>query len=234
MSRRFGLILPSVNTVLEPEISDARPADVTFHFARARLRTGSDRRALDALRADAPRAARELSDARPDMIAFACTSASMLADEGLGELERQMADASGIAVTTTATAVADALRSLGARRVGVGTPYRPWVGAAEAGFLERRGVEVLTTANLGIVDGHEMAALDRAAVAELARSVNRPTADALFLSCTDLPTFESLSALESELGKPVVSSNSATLWKLVGPHPRLRHLGRLFGDEVRR
>jgi maleate isomerase len=222
MTRRLGVILPSVNTVVEPEFAAALPDGVSCHFARARLRLGSDAAQLEAMRAEAPEAAAVLADTRPERIMFACTSGSFVGAPGA---DAAIADAIqarvGIPTTTAATAVVKALRSLGARRVALGTPYLEWVGTVEAAFLEDHGFEVVSTRNLGMQDGLEMAALAPDAVAELARSADRPEADAVFLSCTALPTLHALPQLEDVCGKPVVSSNSAMLWDLLGSTARL-------------
>jgi maleate cis-trans isomerase len=231
-TERFGIIIPSVNTVLEPEFWSARPEGTTFHFARAGLRVGSDEAGLDLLRRAAPQAARDLGDAEPSLVVFACTSGSMVTGGTTKEeLEAELTREAGVRALTTASAVVDALRSLGVKRVGLGTPYLPWVGAAEVEFFSSNGFEVVANDNLGITDGHEMAALEPSVVADLARRVDRPIADAIFLSCTDLPTFSQLGALEAELGKPVVSSNSATLWSMLGRRPGLEHLGTLFDPD---
>ena len=58
-------------------------------------------------------------------------------------------------------------------------------------------------------------------VLELARAVPLDRAEALFLSCTNLPTYEVIPSLESELGIPVLSANLVTMWAA------LRHLGNL-------
>jgi maleate isomerase len=68
-------------------------------------------------------------------------------------------------------------------------------------------------------------------VMELAKRADRPEAEALFLSCTNLRTFDALEPLEQELGKPVISSNLATMWhaiRLAGLAPRLAGLGSLY------
>ncbi len=51
-----------------------------------------------------------------------------------------------------------------------------------------------------------------AEVAAHARASFRPGAEALVISCTDFPTLPVLGALEAELGVPVITSNTATLW----------------------
>lgn len=229
-TKRFGVILPSVNTVLEPELWSVGLPDATFHFSRASLRFGSDADGLESLRQAAPRAAGELAHVEPALVVFACTSGSMVGTTKEA-LEAELAREAGVRAVTTASAVIDALRSLGVQRLGLGTPYLPWVGAGEVDFFAEHGLEVVANENLGIVDGHEMAALEPSAVAALARSVDRPDADAIFLSCTDLPTFSVLGDLEAELGKPVLSSNSSTLWSMVGARPGLERLGALFDPQ---
>jgi maleate cis-trans isomerase len=227
--RRFGVIVPSVNTVVEPEFYSLGLPEVTFHFARARNREGSVRSELEAMAAEAPDVAVNLADARPERVLFACTSGSLFGGVGY---DRRVAAAIetrvALPVVTTATAVVDALVHLGATTIGLGTPYLDWVGDAEARFFADHGVETVAARNLGIRDGHVIAALTPEDVWRLAGAVDTPEAQAVFLSCTDLPTFSILGNLEATLGKPVLSSNSAGVWALLGADARLGRLGRLF------
>ena len=227
--RRFGVILPSVNTVLESELYGLGVDDATFHFVRVRGERGSDETILRRMADEAPEVARILRDARPEMIVFACTSGSLVGGPGFDEeVAASITTATGIPATTTATEVLSALRALRARVIGVGTPYLDWVTESEVRFFEAAGFRVAATASLGLDDGHAMAALTERQGGDLARSVNHPEADAIFLSCTDLPTLGSIAKLEAELGKPVVSSNLATIRGMLGDDRRLGGLGTLF------
>ncbi len=227
--RRFGVIVPSVNTVVEPEFYSLGLPDVTFHFARARNREGSVRAELEAMATEAPDVAVNLADARPERVLFACTSGSLFG--GIG-FDRRVAAAIetrvSLPVVTTATAVVDALAHLGATAIGLGTPYLDWVGDAEARFFADHGIETVALRNLGIQDGHVIAALTPEDVWRLALAVDSPAVQAIFLSCTDLPTFGVLGDLEASLGKPVLSSNAAGVWALLETDARLSRLGRLF------
>lgn len=228
-TRRFGVILPSQNTVAEPEFYRVAPPGVTFHFARVPLERGSDGAMLNVMAEAALAAAALLRDARPECIAYACMSGSLVGGPGSDlRLANSLRAQAAVPVTTTATEAVRALRAVGARRVAVATPYLEWVTEAEAGFFHAAGLDVISTASLNLTDGHDMAALDATAVTDLARRVDRATADAVFLSCTDLPTLELIGGLEQRLGKPVVSSNLATLWGIIGVHPALSRLGRLY------
>ena len=49
-------------------------------------------------------------------------------------------------------------------------------------------------------------------VVDIVRSADRPDAEAMFMSCTNLPTYDIIGPLEQELGKPVLTANQVTMW----------------------
>jgi maleate cis-trans isomerase len=66
--------------------------------------------------------------------------------------------------------------------------------------------------------------------------VDRPDAQAIFVSCTDFRTLEIIESLEQKLGKPVISSNSASMWKmlrLLGDTRVVPGAGQLFRESER-
>lgn len=72
-----------------------------------------------------------------------------------------------------------------------------------------------------------------ARVCDLIRDSDHPEADAVFVSCTALPTYDVVAPLEQALGKPIVTANQATMWaalravrtNAVGPGQRLLAVG---------
>lgn len=231
----IGVIDLSTCTSLIPEFAMALPEDVNAVFSRLRLPDGVV--SVPALQAmiESPRfleAAHEVADAGPAFIVFACTSASLLLGAGFDvALAERLRQATGIASTTTATAVVQALRSLGARRICVGTPYDQEITSREETFLANAGFDVAAVGCLGLALDRDIGALRFEDVAALARHVHRPGVDAVFLSCTNLPTLPLLASLERELGCPVVSSNAATIWSCLsalGVPCATRGLGRLL------
>ena len=48
--------------------------------------------------------------------------------------------------------------------------------------------------------------------ADLVRRADRQEARAVFVACTNLPTYDLIAPLEQELGKPVLTANQVTLW----------------------
>lgn len=216
----LGVIDLSTCTTVTPEFILGSPADVSLIFSRLRLPGGLV--TAESLRemVHSPRfteAGLELADAGVGAIAFACTSASLLLGPGFDRvLSERLSEATRTPATTTATAVVEALAALGAERVAVGTPYVEDINRRERHFLEAAGFAVPRIEGLGLLRDREIGALGEAAVRDLARRVGEAESDVVFLSCTNLPALPLVAELEAELGRPVLTSNSATIWKLLG------------------
>jgi maleate cis-trans isomerase len=140
----------------------------------------------------------------------------------------------GVPAVATTPSVVEALRALGARRLSVATPYPEWNNKRLRSYLEAQDFEVLN------VDGEPEAAAagnqginDQSpqSVVEFAARVCRPEADALLCSCTAWRSVEAVDALERRTGKPVVTSNQATIWaalRVLGFTQPVRGYGRLL------
>jgi maleate isomerase len=229
---RVGVLLPSVNTVLEEELPSVAGSAATFHFHRLDLEAGSDRDALEAMGASAQRAAALLAHLKPSALLYGCTSGSLIGGRALDErLADALTTVVNAPVVLAAASVAAAMQSLHVKRVAVGTPYLSRVSGTACEYMLSHGLDVIGVRSLGLLDGLDVAALTPEEVGDLARSVDRDNAEAIFLSCTDLPTFGVIESLELELGKPVVSSNSASWWALtiaLDIAGRISGPGRLF------
>jgi len=110
--------------------------------------------------------------------------------------------------------VVEALREFGARKLAIVTPYIEEINKREKVFMESIGFEVVYEKGLGISETIEIAKVPPATVYRLGREAiaKAPDADILFISCGNLRTIEVLSALETDTGKPTISSNQALLW----------------------
>jgi maleate isomerase len=171
---------------------------------------------MDALTA----ACREVSIAEPDVTAYLCTSASFVGGlEGEARLRAAMKRGGARHALTTSGAMLEALAALGARRVAVATPYDAPLTDRLVAFLAEAGIATTGVGYLGMQA--EIWRVDGGSVRELALAIPREGAQALFLSCTNLPTHDVIPPLEDELGMPVLSANLVTLWAA------LRRLGAL-------
>jgi maleate isomerase len=168
---------------------------------------------------------------RLDVVAFGCTSASMVLGEGhvINRIKESRPDA---ACTTPITAARVALNSLGAQRVALLTPYLREITESMKDYLVARGINVVRMGSFEHSDDNEVARIDaqsvRNAVIELGR---HDDVDAVFVSCTSVRLVDQVAEIERELGKPVTSSNHAMAWhalRLGGVKDELPQFGRLF------
>lgn len=210
--RRIGLLLPSSNSTQEPEIYKSLPAGMSLHTTRLQL---SDIEPESTLRIveQLEDASRKLADADVDMIMLAATAPS--SRMGLGydqELIRRITAASGKPATTASTALLEALRALGAKKIVIGAPWTDAVNETAASFIEANGFRVLAHQAIGLVRNLEVGLLDSQTAYDMARRIDRPDADAVMLACGNWRTFDIIDRLERDLGKPVLTTNQVSVW----------------------
>ena len=236
---RLGFIELSTSIALSAETLAALPEGTRALMTRMRLPGGEvSAKALGEM-VDSDRleqATRELADGGAEVVAFACTTGSLIRGAGFDrELVDRMERAAPVRATTTSTALLAALRALDVTRVAVSTPYVDELNDLEAAFLEAQGFEVVALQGLGIDSDPEIARVPYERTRELARATDEPTAEAGFISCTNLPTLAVLAELEQELGKPVISSNAVTIWhalSLAGVAPSGDGWGSLLDGQI--
>jgi maleate isomerase len=164
----------------------------------------------------------------PVVTAYACTSGSFVGGVvGETEIVAAMTEAGAPAAVTTSGALLAALRHLGISVIATVTPYTADLTAGLVAYLAEAGVGVTAAAGLDLTSQIWTVPYD--VTAELVRRIDRPDAEAVFISCTNLPTYDVIATLEAELGKPVLTANQVTMWsalsiaghKAVGPGQRL-------------
>lgn len=211
--RKMGILVPSSNVTMEYEMPLMAPQGVSFHFSRI-PQTEDTEEQLEAMIDYVPEKSNLLAHARVDAIAFGCTSGSFV--KGMGydkKVIEAIKNSTGIMATTTSTAVVEALKIAGVKRLSVGAPYLDSIMEKLKDFLEKNDFEVVKMKGLNMVCGEGDLPLD--ATYNLIREIDIPQADGIFISCTDFKTVELLEILENDFGKKVISSNQATMWKLL-------------------
>ncbi len=219
ISKRVGLIIPSLNVIVEDDLRRELPADVGLHIGRLRLRKTQGRVTQAALLEagrDAVEQSTLLSDAGVDAIAFNCTGASLSdGPEGARRLRDEIASVTRTAATTTILSVVRALRASGLRRIVHVCPFTAEFGADEAAFLRAEGFEIVESRGLNFTDARLAAKMSPQEIVDIAVGVDRAEADGLFLACANVRAMEATAELQQRLGKPVVTSNQAVLWDLL-------------------
>ncbi|HEY6820918.1 MAG TPA: hypothetical protein VI321_02765 [Burkholderiales bacterium] len=228
---RIGLVVPANNSVIEPELWSALPQGCSAHATRILAKGDLTPDAVRRMERDADAAVEAIAATGVDVIAYCDMVTTFIMEPGWNEaaLER-FAHAAGVPCLSAWTALRDALKKLGARRIALGTPYPAAIHALAPPFFKRNGFEVKSHATLDILAMREVPTVDARRLGDLVRALDVAGCDALVLLATDLPTFGSIDSLEAQYGVAVLTSNQTLLWaalKHLGLGPA-RSLGRLF------
>lgn len=233
--RRVGMLVPAGNMALEYELPRYLPEDLLLNVARVWRPGGAtlSSAALEVMQQNIAPALCQFDRLPLQAVLFGCTSGSFIGrPDAAAAIERQISASLRVPAITTAHAVIQALRHLNAQRIFMITPYSQEINLAEVDFLSRNGITTVSYQSLNCSASYPIASVDSNEIASLvgkyADAIDRT--DALFISCTNLLTLDSIPALELALRVPVITSNQASLWallRLLGGQPR-RSAGRLF------
>ena len=225
---RIGQIVPSSNTTMETEIPAMltarqliRPERFTFHSARMRMKHVK-KEELAAMDAQSDRCALELSDARVDVLGYACLVAIMAMGHGyhresqqrLGQVVQDN-DAQA-AVITSAGALVDGLTVLGAKRIALVAPYMKPLTELVVDYIEHEGFEVKVWRALEISDNLAVARHDPANLPGIVSELDLDGVDVIVLSaCVQMPSLGAVAKVEAQTGKPVLTAAIATTYAML-------------------
>jgi maleate isomerase len=213
-THRLGVITPSGNVVVErvtTALLAAVPA-VSAHYARIAVRGAADsiaeRYDMDGML----QAARLLADARPDVIFWNGSKGGAI---GLGH-DRELAAAitaeTGIAATTSMLVLADVLRAMGARRIGLATPYSATYQRRLVAEFARWGIETVAESHAGLSDNLSFAFVPLHEIAAQVAAVAAAGPDVILSVCTNFAGALVAAEAERRHGVPVLDTTTLPLW----------------------
>ncbi|MBB5911461.1 maleate isomerase [Nocardia transvalensis] len=215
--RGIGIIAP-FDLALERELWRWAPLEVSLHLARTPYEPVPVSVAMAELVSDAAHltsATRNILHVDPEVIAYLCSSGSFI--KGL-DYERSLCDticaAGARDAVTTSGALIEAIRALDVSRLSVITPYDEILTEKLHDFLGEAGCEVVRSNHLGLGGG--IWKVSYRTIAERIINADDPRSEAIFVSCTNLPTYDLIEPLEQALGKPVLTANQLTMWACLG------------------
>lgn len=214
MTRHFGILVPATNTTCEIELCRL-PEPLQCHTARL----GKDGKSpfQPSLDADVAYQSKMLGQAKVEVIALAQTSASMFADDyDMVTVKRMTENSGGIPSLTSAEACGRAFQAMGLKRIAMATPYAPEVIERTKRYYQRNcGLDIAIAESLGATDSYAIGKMDAGVVPAAFRRMDLKNIDALFVPGGNFPTMPSITAWESEFGKPVITTNQAALWAIM-------------------
>lgn len=225
---RIGQIVPSSNTTMETEIPAmlraremVEPERFTFHSSRMRMQKVT-KEELEAMDRQAERCALELSDARVDVLGYACLVAIMSMGRGYHiAAERRLQqttlnNGAPVPVVTSAGALIHALHTLGAKKIALIAPYMKPLTRLVVDYIEHEGIQVVDHISLEIPDNLEVGNRDPLALLDTFNDLKIQQADVVVLSaCVQMPSLAAISMIESACGLPVVSAATCTTFQML-------------------
>jgi len=217
---RLGVLVPSGIIALEPEFRLMTPEGVSCHFHRFKFYGDTSEegvvKRLEKAGEFIADASEMITHVRPAVVVMTGTGVSFIGGYGYDQLmiEKMKERNGNLPTTTTSTSVLNAFTKMGITKVSMAMPYVEKVSRAAMKFVEDNGVKVLNAKWLNKA-GTDIPETSKETIYHLAREVDHPESEALFISCIGIHTIEIIEKLEKDLRKPVITSNQATMWNIL-------------------
>lgn len=210
---RIGLIVPSSNTVMEPDFHQRVGVAGIISTTRIFLQDVTREAEIRMLEDDLSKAVQLIRTTAPDVVVFGCTSAGALGglthDDGIGEIIEKGARARAV---TVLRAVLTQLRSVGPRKLAVFTPYIEDLTNSIASSIAEAGYPPVKAAGMGLRANLEIGRIQPTDIVSFVESqIDGCAPDCIFLSCTNWRAIEAIEPLQRKLGVPIITSNQAAI-----------------------
>src|SRR5260370_19975868 len=231
MIRHFGVLVPSTNRTVEREgrLVPARSQAQVGRFMSSGGGSSSPSRDEDI-----EYQSRLLGTAKVEMVILAQTSASLFAEDYDDVVTKRMSAGAGVPAITSAQAVGRAVRALGARRVAIVSPYSEAVNERAARyFATTHGLETIALEGFGATDAYAIGKLGPQNARDAFARIHRPEIEVFVVPGGHFPAMASVAAWKREFGKPVVTTNQASIWAMLRAFKsadRLPAFGRLLAQ----
>jgi maleate cis-trans isomerase len=214
MPRHFGVLIPSTNTTVEME---ARLLPSSYQAHVGRLMTSAPGQTFSPPRDDdVDYQSRLLGTAKVELVILAQTSASVFADDYDEITTRRMSAGAGVPAVTSAQAVGRAVKALGARRIALVSPYSQAVNQRAAHlFSTKHGLETVVFEGFGATDSYAIGNLGPENARDAFARIDRPEIEVFVVPGGNFPTMASIAGWEREFGKPVITTNQASIWAML-------------------
>ena len=237
--RKFGVMAPSTNTIVQPDFDDMRPMGVTNHYSRIftpnskALSNDTFRTGIDVIGSNVMDAVKSVMTCEPDYLVMGISALSFFGGvHGANAFAKRLTDETGLGITVGSHATAAAIDALGGiRRIAVLSPYWPVMTSEVKRYFTDAGLTVIRDIALQCTSWTGIAAVTAAQCRDAIRSIDGDDVDAIVQVGTNLSMVRLAAAAEPWLGKPVVAINTATYWHALranGIRDQMPGFGRLL------
>jgi maleate isomerase len=237
--RKFGVLAPSTNTIVQPDFDDMRPVGVTNHYSRIftpntnALSNDTFRAGIDTIGSNVMDAIRSVMTCEPDYLVMGISALSFFGGmKGADTFAKRITDETGLGLTIGSHATAAAIEALGGiKRIAVLTPYWPVMNAEVKRYFGDIGLTVVRDIALQCTSWTGIAAVTPAECSDALRRLDGTDLDAIVQVGTNLSMVRLAAAAELWLGKPVLAINTATYWHALranGIRDQVAGFGRLL------
>jgi maleate isomerase len=218
--RKFGVLAPSTNTVVQPDFDDMRPVGVTNHYSRIftpntnALSNETFRAGINTIGSNVMDAIKSIMTCEPDYLVMGISALSFFGGvKGADAFAKRITDETGLGLTIGSHATAAAIEALGGiKRIAVLTPYWPVMNAEVKRYFGDAGLTVVRDIALQCTSWTGIAAVTPIECRDAIRRLDGADVDAIVQVGTNLSMLRFAAAAELWLGKPVIAINTATYW----------------------
>ena len=238
--KKFGVLLPSSNTIVEPDFSSMAVPGVTTHGCRIWIDERGDEniptgRAPRTVSNQTQPAVQRLLTSEPDALIMGISGPTFRGGvEGNRRWKEQMREYSGgMNIANNAEACQRTLKLLAVDRIGVLTPYQSSASAAVLRFFNESGFEVVSHKDLECPNPLSIAQVGEDACRKALMEMNTDAVQAIVQTGTNLNFLRLAAEAERWLGKPVLASNAVTWWMALRDNDipdQIYGFGRILSD----
>lgn len=239
--RKFGVMGPSTNTIVQPDFDAMRPVGVTNHYSRIftpnadAVSNETFRAGAELIGANTLDAVRSVMTCAPDHLVMGMSAVIFFdGQKGADRFVRQVKEVSGLGISIGSHACTAALNAYGGvRRIAVLSPYWPVMNAEVARYFGDMGFSVVRDIALQCRSWIAIAEVTTAECRDALRRLDGDDVDAIVQVGTNLSMVRLAAAAELWLGKPVIAINTATYWYALrdyGIRDRVQGWGSLLAD----
>ena len=238
---RFGVLGPSTNTVVQPDLEAMRPVGVTNHYSRIftpnakAVSNKSFMAGATVIGDNTLDAVASVMTCQPDSLVMGMSAVTFFGGmDGANSFQARLEEASGLNASIGSHATGAALRAYGGvRRVAFMSPYFPSANAEVRRYLNDAGFTVVRDRCLQCPSWTAIATIPQTTIWDAFRELEGDDVDAIVQVGTNLSAVRLCAAAELWLGKPVIAINTAIYWHALrtqGINDRITGFGRLLEE----